>query len=77
MIPFELNLLPKYCLEIWHRLSFFLNFLVTGLCNSSANCPFTFTPVLLFAIARGRVLLSKTYRPYLLMLFDIHNIYHF
>ena len=49
--------------------SLLLNFLVTGLYNSSANCSFTLAP--------DPVSLSKTCRPYLLMLFDIHHILNF
>ena len=39
-----------------------LNFIVTGLCNSSASYSFSY---------------QKTYGPYLLMLFDIHRNYDF
>ena len=42
-------------------LFFFWIFLITGLCNSSANCSFIL--LILFSY--------KTYKPYLLMLFDI------
>ena len=56
---------------------FLLNFLITGLSNSSATCSITLIPALLVAIAPDPVFLSKTYRPYLLMLFDIHHSYDF
>ena len=46
-----------------------LNFIVTGLCNSSASYSFTFFPIL-FSY-------QETYGPYLLMLFDIHHNYDF
>ena len=46
-----------------------LNVLVTDLCNSSASRSFTLIP--------DPVFLSRTYRPYLLMLFDTNNSYNF
>ena len=47
----------------------FLNFLITGLCNSSVSCSFTLIP--------NPVVFSKAYGPYLPMLFDIHHSYNF
>ena len=44
-----------------------LNFLITGLCSSSASCSFTLIPDPVF-------LSRKTYLP---MLFDIHHSYDF
>ena len=46
-----------------------LNFLITGLCNSPANRSFTLFPDPAF--------LSKKYRLYMLMLFDINHSYDF
>ena len=43
MIPFQLNLLHKYCLQIWDIPLFFFDFLLTGFCNSSASCWLTLT----------------------------------
>ena len=46
-----------------------LDFLMTGLCNSSASRSFT--------LILDPFFLSKNLRPYLLMLFDIHHSYDF
>ena len=46
-----------------------LNFLITGLCNSSASCSFTLIP--------DPFSYQKNHRLYLLMVFDIHHSYNF
>ena len=46
-----------------------LNFKIAVLCYYFANCSFTLTPDFVF--------LPKTYKPYLLMLFDIYHTYDF
>ena len=46
-----------------------LNFLIPVLCNYSASSSVTLTPDPAF--------LSKNFRPYLTMIFDIHHIYNF
>ena len=51
-----------------------LNFLITDLCGSQDSSSLTFPPALLVAILPIFLFHQKIYRPYLLILCDIHRI---